>query len=140
MSKKSSYSVTVNGHTVVFDDKHQSGLSVKEAAAEQGAGIHIDFVLSQELQNGKTKVLGDDDKVTLKDGLAFLAVPNDDDSREIKNVVEFAIGHIRKNYPDAKIDVAEDGNGGAFVTIDSVSLGPVYEQDSTWIAFHITEA
>jgi hypothetical protein len=49
-----------------------------------------------------------------------------------------AIEEVRETFADATVTVDTDGNGGAWVVIDSVPLGSVYLQDSTWIAFQIT--
>ncbi|MFG1930734.1 hypothetical protein ACGFK1_08750 [Mycobacterium sp. NPDC048908] len=49
-----------------------------------------------------------------------------------------AIEEVRETFTEATVTVDSDGNGGAWVVIDSVPLGPVYVQDSSWIAFQIT--
>jgi hypothetical protein len=41
-----------------------------------------------------------------------------------------AINEIRETFAEATVTVDSDGNGGAWVVIDSVPLGPVYVQDS----------
>ena len=39
----------------------------------------------------------------------------------------------------APIEALEDGDGGAYVTIDEVSLaGGPYKQTATWLGFHVT--
>lgn len=132
--------IKVNNTQVIFAEKHQTGGSVKSAASDQGAEIELDFVLSVEKGQGQTKVIGNDDKITLKDDMCFVAVPPDDNSRAVKSEVEIAIDHIRSNYPDAELEVAEDGSGGAFVVVNPVTLSDNYRQDETWIGFHITSA
>lgn len=52
--------------------------------------------------------------------------------------IEAAIAEISAQHPTATITVTPDGDGGAFVTLDRVPLGPQYNQDATWIKFHIT--
>ncbi len=49
-----------------------------------------------------------------------------------------AIAEIHKALPDRPLVVREDGEGGAYVIIDSVLLGPPYVQETTWVGFHIT--
>lgn len=52
--------------------------------------------------------------------------------------VQSAIDEIKHNYGDENVSVIEDGNGGAFVTVDGVPLAPSYEQGKTWFGFHVT--
>jgi hypothetical protein len=52
--------------------------------------------------------------------------------------VAVAIQEIRDEYPGAAVTVGEDADGGAFVTVDPVDLGPAYAQDTTWVKFHVT--
>ena len=56
----------------------------------------------------------------------------------MKQAVAQAIAELRAAYPKATVTPVEDGSGGAFVTVSSVPLGPVYEQAETWIGFHVT--
>ena len=49
-----------------------------------------------------------------------------------------AIEELTQTFVDANITTEDDGAGGAWVTISDVLLGPVYEQESSWIAFQIT--
>ena len=72
--------VTVNEKPVVLETTKQSGGSVKKAAIEQGVSINEDFVLSIELGGGKTKLVGDDEQIEVRDGDRFLAIENDDNS------------------------------------------------------------
>lgn len=73
---------------VIFNEKYpvnihgkkQTGLSLKEAAIQQGVPIQLDFVLSIELGGGKTDLIGDSQPVKVKEGDRFLAIPNDDNS------------------------------------------------------------
>ena len=72
--------VTVNEKPVVLDGAKQTGGSVKKAAIEQDVQIKEDFVLSIELDGGKTQLVGDDDEIEVHDGERFLAIENDDNS------------------------------------------------------------
>jgi hypothetical protein len=58
----------------------------------------------------------------------------------ITQAVTEAIEEIRETFAPATITADSNGNGGAWVVIDSVPLGPVYVQDSTWVAFQIVFA
>lgn len=49
-----------------------------------------------------------------------------------------AIHEIKTAFPEATVSAAEDGSGGALVTLSKVPLGVVYKQRETWIGFHIT--
>jgi hypothetical protein len=55
-----------------------SGLQIKEAAIAQGVPIQTDFVLSEELPNRRTKIIGDQDEVNEQS--RFVAVAPDDNS------------------------------------------------------------
>jgi hypothetical protein len=56
----------------------------------------------------------------------------------LKAAVQSAIDQIRHAFPDAIVTVEEDGDGGAYVIVDPVSLSPTYETTATWIGFRIT--
>ncbi len=52
-------------------------------------------------------------------------------------VVE-AIEEIRSSFPEAAVDLREDGEGGAVVLVDPVDPGPQYQQRATWVGFRVT--
>ncbi len=52
--------------------------------------------------------------------------------------VEAATAELRSAFPDAKMEVVEDGQGGVQVIVDPVPLGPPYAHAATWVGFHIT--
>jgi len=56
----------------------------------------------------------------------------------ITAAVSDAIDELRETFPDATVTVESDGDGGAWVLIDPVPLGPAYIQSTSWIAFQIT--
>ncbi len=72
--------VTVNDKPVVLEGRKQTGATVKKAAIEQDVNIKEDFVLSIELGGGKTKLVGDEEEIEVRDGERFLAIENDDNS------------------------------------------------------------
>lgn len=57
-----------------------TGLEIKQAAIAQGVPIQIDFVLSEELANGRTQIVGDNETVTVNKRSKFHAVSPDDNS------------------------------------------------------------
>jgi len=57
-----------------------TGLEIKEDAIAQGVQIELDFILSVELPDGRHRVVGNDQTITVHKGQAFTAVPDDDNS------------------------------------------------------------
>lgn len=72
--------VTVNTRPVALPSRRVTGLQIKEAAVAQGVPIQIDFVLSEELGDHRTKIIGNGEQVSLTDHSRFLAIPPDDNS------------------------------------------------------------
>ena len=72
--------IEVNGNKVKMLEGPASGLEIKQAAIKQGVGIKENFVLQQEMPNGTGKVIGDDDKVVIREYLSFTAIEPDDNS------------------------------------------------------------
>lgn len=70
----------VNGKKFEMLEGPASGLEIKQAAIKQGVGIKENFVLQQEMPNGTGKVIGDDDKVVIREHLSFTAIEPDDNS------------------------------------------------------------
>jgi rRNA processing protein Krr1/Pno1 len=66
-------SVFVNGQTVKLLGHMETGREIKTAAIEQGVAIHVDFVLEEELPDGKHRVVGDQGKVQLREQMQFIA-------------------------------------------------------------------
>jgi hypothetical protein len=52
--------------------------------------------------------------------------------------VEHAISELKVTFDPCAVVVEDDGQGGAYVIIESVPLGGPYEQKETWFGFHIT--
>lgn len=53
--------------------------------------------------------------------------------------VKTAVDEIAEAFSNCRLETAEDGTGGAFVTLHGVSLdGYPYEQAETWVGFQIT--
>lgn len=72
--------VTANDQPVVLEDRHQTGAEIKASAITAGVPIQHDFVLSEVRPNGKQRIIADDERVNVKDGDAFWAIPGDDNS------------------------------------------------------------
>jgi hypothetical protein len=55
----------------------------------------------------------------------------------MKAAVQKAIEELRNTFPGADVSVQEDGDGGAYVTLDPLPLGEPYIQADTWVGFHV---
>jgi hypothetical protein len=55
----------------------------------------------------------------------------------MKVEVSSAIEELRRQFSAATITVREDGQGGAYVVIEPISLGPKYRPEQTWFGFQI---
>jgi hypothetical protein len=72
--------VTVNEQPVKLQGKTATGAQIKAAAIAQGVRIQQNFVLQEELPNGTSRVIGDNDEVHLREHLRFTAIAPDDNS------------------------------------------------------------
>lgn len=72
--------VMVNKNPVQLVGPRVTGLDVKKAAIAQGVEIDLGFVLSLRQANGKSKIVGDNDTVTINKNSVFSAIANDDNS------------------------------------------------------------
>lgn len=72
--------IEINGHKVKMLRGPATGQEIKEAAIKEGVAIELNFVLQLELPNGSNKVIGDDDKVDLRENMSFTAIAPDDNS------------------------------------------------------------
>ena len=70
----------VNNDKVEMPKGQASGLEIKEAAIKQGVNIRANFILQQEMPNGTAKIVGDYDKIVVRDHLGFTAIASDDNS------------------------------------------------------------
>lgn len=55
----------------------------------------------------------------------------------MKIEVSTGIEELKRQYPTASFTIREDGQGGAYILIEPVSLGPKYRPTTTWIGFQI---
>lgn len=72
--------VHVNEKPVEVPAPKATGLEIKQAAMNAGLPVQLDFVLSEEEQNGTTRIVGDGDEVTVNKNSRFLAIAPDDNS------------------------------------------------------------
>lgn len=56
----------------------------------------------------------------------------------MRTEVSTAIEEIKRQFSAATVTVREDGQGGAYVVIEPISIGLRFSPSTTWIGFHIT--
>jgi hypothetical protein len=78
--EKKEFKIEVNEKPVILTEEEVIGRQIKQAAIAQHVAIQFDFVLSEELGDRKSKVIGDNDIVDVKKHHKFLAVAPDDNS------------------------------------------------------------
>ncbi|UPK05755.1 multiubiquitin domain-containing protein [Bradyrhizobium sp. 170] len=72
--------ITVNEQPVNLKGHSATGTEIKAAAIAQGVAIQPNFVLQEELPNGTSRIVGDNDVVHLREHLRFTAIAPDDNS------------------------------------------------------------
>jgi hypothetical protein len=55
----------------------------------------------------------------------------------MKIEVSSGIEELKRQFTAASFTVREDGQGGAYVVMEPVTLGPKFRPESTWVGFHI---
>lgn len=55
----------------------------------------------------------------------------------MKVEVSTGIDELRRQFSASSFSIREDGQGGAYVVIEPISLGLRYRPETTWIGFHI---
>lgn len=55
----------------------------------------------------------------------------------MKIEVSTAVEELKRQFATAAFTVLEDGQGGARVFMEPVSIGPKYRPSETWLGFHI---
>ena len=78
--EKHTVTVSVNEQPVKFHTRTATGAQIKVTAIEQGVHIQQNFVLQEELPNGTSRIIGDNDVVRLREHLRFTAIAPDDNS------------------------------------------------------------
>jgi hypothetical protein len=79
-AKKRIVTVSVNEQPVKLEGHTATGAEIKAAAIAQGVHIQPNFVLQEELPNGTSRIVGDNDEVRLREHLRFTAIAPDDNS------------------------------------------------------------
>lgn len=75
-----SITVELNDDPVVLSERRLTGSQIKAAAIAQGVPIQPSFQLILKRPGEASKVVGDDEAVTVHDGMVFKAIPADDNS------------------------------------------------------------
>lgn len=55
----------------------------------------------------------------------------------MKVEVSQAIDELKRQFATSSLVVREDGQGGAYVLMEPVALGPKYRPETTWVGFQI---
>lgn len=55
----------------------------------------------------------------------------------MKSTVEEAVKGLRVTFPSGEVFVQETPDGGAYVRVEPIELGPKFRPERTWIAGHI---
>jgi hypothetical protein len=55
----------------------------------------------------------------------------------MKIEVSTAIDELKRQFAESSVTLREDGQGGAYVVLDPVSLGVRYRPEKTWIGFQV---
>lgn len=79
-AEKHSATIFVNEQPVTLQGHVATGAGIKSAAIAQGVQIQPNFVLQEELPNGTSRIIGDNDEVHLREHLRFTAIAPDDNS------------------------------------------------------------
>lgn len=77
--REKTYVIQVNSQNVTMRERKATGAEIKAAAIAQHVAIEPGFVLSVKRGN-RYRIVGDDDRVTLHQGLDFIATHADDNS------------------------------------------------------------
>lgn len=58
----------------------------------------------------------------------------------MKPEVQQAIKEVQAQFLDSAVEAKEDGQGGVYVLVDPVNLGPAYTNETrhTWLGFHVS--
>ncbi|KUZ69300.1 hypothetical protein WI38_15865 [Burkholderia ubonensis] len=75
-----SIAVEVNDERVVLNERRVTGSQIKATAIAQAVPIQLSFQLILKRPGEASKVIGDDEAVTVHDGMVFKAIPADDNS------------------------------------------------------------
>ena len=74
------FQISVNRKPVVVEEPVVTGLDIKEASIKQGVAIELDFQLAVVEDDGKQRIIGNSDKVDVREYKTFYATSSDDNS------------------------------------------------------------
>ncbi len=74
------YEISVNNKPVSLAEPIVTGLEIKEVAIEQGLPIDTGFQLARVEADGKHYIVGDTDKVDVRESKTFFATAPDDNA------------------------------------------------------------
>lgn len=74
------FEITMNNRPVRIVGHEHTGYEIKAAAIASGLSIQPDFVLSEELSHGRSRIVGNEQRIHVDAGARFEAIPNDDHS------------------------------------------------------------
>ena len=77
---KELFPISVNRKPVEVGEPLITGLEIKETSIEQGVAIDLDFQLAKLDADGKHRIVGDSDKVDVREYKTFFATAGDDNS------------------------------------------------------------
>ncbi|MHB8294315.1 MAG: multiubiquitin domain-containing protein [Acidimicrobiales bacterium] len=72
--------IIVNNRPVRVEGPKATGLEIEEAAIAQGVPIQVSFQLSEKLGDHRTRVIGNDETISVHEGAVFVAIADDDNS------------------------------------------------------------
>ena len=72
--------IKLNDQAVVLHERRPTGSEIKAAAIAHGVPIQPGFQLILKRPGHSSKVIGDDEQVTVQDGMEFKAIPAGDAS------------------------------------------------------------
>ena len=77
---KKLFPISVNRKPVEVGEPVITGLEIKETAIQQGVAIDLEFQLAKLDADGKHRIVGDSDKVDVREYKTFFATAGDDNS------------------------------------------------------------
>lgn len=74
------FQISVNRKPVEVDGPVLTGMEIKEASIKQGLAIELDFQLAIVESDGKERIVGNADKIDVREFKTFFATASDDNS------------------------------------------------------------
>ena len=78
--RKRAFRISVNRKPIEVDGPLTTGLEIKQAAVGEGVAIELDFQLAKVGADGTQYIVGDSDKVDVREFKTFFATDGDDNS------------------------------------------------------------